>query len=524
MNSVSEQDGSICADTEILMLSQLDAPFARLETLPSALVPQVVTHSSGFLPNRIDGVLQLRESLLEGKLPKPVLVWPEPIVQKWLFTTLGKYHLPRYCIDNVEVVDALLVDILQLLENKQPEYMHLYAVLFEQYKEQELERLKQEMARRKRKKTKKTKLKLPSIEHDRLVSLQRQASEQSWIVMVSSPDDLLPQIWSERLAVWQQLEEVFTDLQMITRLGFDLSKGLLQSHGWLNMVKLRKVIKTLPQLQRVIRTLGRMKQVEGQPIVETILSPMRVSKKQMREVNTPFVPMETRGITRSDSINRMLPQEAALLGHPVLKVLWHAKRAEHALLSYAVEGTDLESYEEEVEERVEQTRTGKQKNMQHGPIIICLDTSGSMAGTPENIAKAIVLECLSVAAQEKRGCYVYLFGSSNEVKELELQANDQGLTHLISFLSMSFGGGTDVKGPLEMALDRCKKTQWENADLLLVTDGAFSCSESLINRIKRRKKSHALSVHGILIGSHSSAMKKLCDPLHKFSEWLDLAP
>lgn len=55
-----------------------------------------------------------------------------------------------------------------------------------------------------------------------------------------------------------------------------------------------------------------------------------------------YIPEEMSGIERSGSISRMLPQEALFLGHPKLKMLWHAKRYEQALLSYKVQGLEIE--------------------------------------------------------------------------------------------------------------------------------------------------------------------------------------
>jgi len=280
--------------------------------------------------------------------------------------------------------------------------------------------------------------------------------------------------------------------------------------------------RSMQQLQAVIQSLGRLKETDGESILQTIIETVKQNFQVTVEVPTPFVPMETKGVTRSDSISRMLPQEAILLGHPILKKLWHAKRAEHALISYAVEGTDLQTIAKEREIKVERQEEGNKKRKNRGPIIICLDTSGSMKGTPENIAKALVLECLSEASKTKRECYVYLFGSENEVTELELNANTEGLDRLISFLCMSFGGGTDVEGPLRQALNKCKETKWHSADILLVSDGEFSYKDDLAQKIKRRKTSHALSVQGLLIGSHSSAMNRICDPMHHVKSWVDL--
>ena len=154
-------------------------------------------------------------------------------------------------------------------------------------------------------------------------------------------------------------------------------------------------------------------------------------------------------------------------------------------------------------------------------MIVCLDTSGSMSGTPENVAKALVLQCISVAKKEKRACFVYLFGSKGEVKEMELTPDKAGLEQMLLFLSMSFGGGTDVEGPLNMALERSDEQQWLQADILLVSDGEFSVSSGLSRKISNRKEQRGMSVHGVVIGGSLSPMDKICEPLHQFSSWLE---
>ena len=62
---------------------------------------------------------------------------------------------------------------------------------------------------------------------------------------------------------------------------------------------------------------------------------------------------------------------------------------------------------------------------ERGPIIVCLDTSGSMHGAPEIVAKAIVLEAMRVAHAEKRACYLYSFSGPTDVAELELKPNEE---------------------------------------------------------------------------------------------------
>jgi len=49
-----------------------------------------------------------------------------------------------------------------------------------------------------------------------------------------------------------------------------------------------------------------------------------------------------------------------------------------------------------------------------GPIILCLDTSGSMRGAREVVAKALVLECMRGAHRQQRKCYLYAFSGPGE--------------------------------------------------------------------------------------------------------------
>ncbi len=212
----------------------------------------------------------------------------------------------------------------------------------------------------------------------------------------------------------------------------------------------------------------------------------------------------------------MLPSEAALLTHPTLKLLWHARRTEHTLLSYRLEGTEwVSSVLEQTEEKAKEV-----PRWERGPIIVCLDTSGSMAGVPEHVAKALTLEATRVAYQEKRACYLYAFSGPSDVAEHELSLSPKGLTQLMAFLSMSFHGGTDISAPITRALKRLQKEGWQRADVLMVSDGEFSVPASIREDVRKSKDDQGLRVHGVLIGNVESAgMKALADPVHRFMDW-----
>ena len=51
-----------------------------------------------------------------------------------------------------------------------------------------------------------------------------------------------------------------------------------------------------------------------------------------------------------------------------------------------------------------------------GPILLCVDTSGSMRGARETVAKALALECMRAAREQERDCYVFAFAGPQEVR------------------------------------------------------------------------------------------------------------
>lgn len=122
---------------------------------------------------------------------------------------------------------------------------------------------------------------------------------------------------------------------------------------------------------------------------------------------------ETRGLTRSDDISRLLPAEAATLarGRTVRqsKLLFFAKLAEKALQTYERDGWS------EFPTQIVPERREIRPTADRGPILLCVDTSGSMRGARETVAKALALECMRAARQQERSCYVFAFAGPQEV-------------------------------------------------------------------------------------------------------------
>ena len=91
------------------------------------------------------------------------------------------------------------------------------------------------------------------------------------------------------------------------------------------------------------------------------------------------------------------------------KLLFFAKLAEKALQIYERDGWG------EFPTVINPDRREIRPTADRGPILLCVDTSGSMRGPREVVAKALALECMRAAREQERGCYVFAFSGPQEV-------------------------------------------------------------------------------------------------------------
>jgi uncharacterized protein with von Willebrand factor type A (vWA) domain len=155
-----------------------------------------------------------------------------------------------------------------------------------------------------------------------------------------------------------------------------------------------------------------------------------------------------------------------------------------------------------------------------GPILVCVDTSGSMQGGAEGVAKAIVLEAMRSAHAQRRPCHVFAFGGPDELLELELPVDTGGIARVTDFLAQAFRGGTDICGPLERAIARLEDRRWQLADLLIASDGEFGATAELVDRLNAVKRETGLRVQGVLIGDRETiGFLEIADDIYPVRDW-----
>lgn len=281
---------------------------------------------------------------------------------------------------------------------------------------------------------------------------------------------------------------------------WDLSEGTFETSGFEILETFASLLEKDESLQEFAMLLG--KQNRAQSSFEKELRDKVVIKSNWQPKNA--YRGEIDGLKYSNDIPAVLPGELALMGNQRLNKLFQLKFAQKQLLSYNYRLENGENIEEKEQEEVD-----VEKKEQKGPIIICVDTSGSMNGTPENIAKTITFALSKIAIEEERKCYLISFSTGIETLDLS-DFSDNPINNLVQFLRMSFNGGTDAVPALNHALKMLSKNEWKNADVLMISDFVMqTLDKNLIAKIDLEKEKNT-AFYSLVIGNSGNTETMAC--------------
>ncbi|MCX7205661.1 MAG: VWA domain-containing protein [Proteobacteria bacterium] len=291
------------------------------------------------------------------------------------------------------------------------------------------------------------------------------------------------------LDVIAQLARQLSSLGLDLGLLFDLSNGELSPQDieafkrWLDYLKQSEGVKALCDL------LGKMRQLEFSERLEKVLV------NQARTINVPDFNSreEIVGIRLGRDIEHALPSELALLSDPDTALLFDLKFVESRLMCFEMQGQQAE--QEEFSQEEERTISEQDKL---GPMVICVDTSSSMQGMPETIAKAVTLFMACKAKEQSRACYLINFSTGIQCLDLSLGLE---MENLIDFLRMSFHGGTDLAPALNHALAVMREDNYQNADLLIISDFVMGSLPHAIQQRVEEQRAFGNQFYSLVVGS-----------------------
>lgn len=234
----------------------------------------------------------------------------------------------------------------------------------------------------------------------------------------------------EELKKLQEALEPFT--KELGRL-WDMSNGNWQRVNLDILKRYAELLQRDKSLKELAEMLGKMRQAEKE-FEEELFANIQLKPEWKVEHASKA---DLIGIHESDDLSSLLPSETALLADETMQSVFFKKFAEKKLQTFEYQAKVLSYREEEFQDKRQ-----KEKEEAKGPFIICVDTSGSMHGTPETVAKTLCFAILKIAIRDNRKCYLISF--STGIETLNLTDLRNSLDKIISFLSMSFHGGTDA--------------------------------------------------------------------------------
>ncbi len=277
-------------------------------------------------------------------------------------------------------------------------------------------------------------------------------------------------------------------------LGWDLSRKLWQDTSFDTVKEYSELLKDENAIKELADLLGSMREAEIEIEEETF------EKTIIRQewVVDEFSRSSIVGVHHSDELPNMLSSEASLLSDVDTELLFLKKFADKKLMTFKYEDRKLVQSEDhftEIHQRVNQ----KEK----GPFIICVDTSESMMGRPEKIAKVLTLGILKMAMHQNRRAYLINF--SIGIQTIDLYDIANSINEIAKFLKMSFYGGTDATLALYEAFRQLGTHDYEDADVLMVSDFIMhKVQADVLNQIRHYQQNKGTQFHCLTLSEEAN--------------------
>jgi uncharacterized protein with von Willebrand factor type A (vWA) domain len=280
--------------------------------------------------------------------------------------------------------------------------------------------------------------------------------------------------WAIRRSLKKGLEEAQEAKQAVETFGRD--EGGIKRISLTDQFRLADLLGKNPKIKEIVKMLGRMR-----------LEALSIKRSKITHSTPLRRGVETVGM---EGIERVLPDELANLAiGEEGKELFLKRLLEEDLLAYSYKNPVVET---------------------HGPILLAVDGSRSMAGPKEIWAKALAIATILQAKKEKRKFQGIIFGAS-EKEIFEIDVN-----RLEDLATASFHMGTNFGPPLRWAEDHFRENP--RADFLFITDGICTLEDESKTPFIHAKRSSRARCFSVLIGSEiTETVKQFSDRIFALS-------
>ncbi len=256
------------------------------------------------------------------------------------------------------------------------------------------------------------------------------------------------------------------------------------SRSPVNLALLSHVRKS-PKLRNISKYLGRFREIFAQ------------GKKN----GFAYGRGETYSLELGNDLSRAITSELAMLAVPATIPLF------------------LRKYQDK---RIKQYRRREPICKGMGDIILCLDESGSTKGNAEAWGKAVAMTLLEIAEEQGRKFALIHFSGSNSFHTDLFLPGQYSAEDKMRAAETFLGGGTNFETPLAEAVRLMEQQDFENADIVFVTDGDCVVQDTFCEQLLKDQAARHFTITGILLDAGEYAidfsLKAFCQKIYRTSQ------
>ena len=250
-----------------------------------------------------------------------------------------------------------------------------------------------------------------------------------------------------------------------------------------NIYRLAEEIKNNPEVKKMIEFAGQMQQSAN----KLQASKLSHGVDELYEVGT------------GNDIPRLLPSELIKLRRN--KKQFYLDFIEKKLMQYKLRGGT--------------------EPLEKGPVVVCVDVSGSMyADNKFNWAKAALLTLHNICSKQRRDLHVLLFNSGIMYDRRVLKSGVVDGKGIMDLLWFSPTGGTEFEYPLTRSrevIEEYESTS-KKPDIIFITDGYASLSPSWKDQFKAAKRKIGFSLFTFFIGKEGDLPDRFRESVSDISD------
>lgn len=274
-------------------------------------------------------------------------------------------------------------------------------------------------------------------------------------------------------------------------------------------LRIVKIQNKVPEIKDVVRRMGRLPDVDGHDrLTIQTGSSHRLEHSSGSDIE---------GVTIGRDLNALMPFELAQYSDSDLEGLFFKK--------YLTSRLQVFRYKSEISKPSRKLRS--ERASRRGPMIVCIDSSASMYGTPSDIVISLLSRLEETAESLKRDCFLIDFSVNVRPIELRLRRKRRMMERMggrhedIENFEKGYfpflGGGTDAQKMLRLTFSLLDngENRYMNADVLWISDFLIPrTTKDLMERFKVYQAT-GTKFYGFQIGGGETNWDKYFDKIYE---------